>query len=557
MSNNCLNRFGDTSCRIKFQLKFYFELLNIVKEKELVSVDDMWNIINNNILKHDNNKSVNHKKFWIKQLKNFDLITIESDMISLTTLGKNFLNLFDDKELQIANFDIVATTWFFLMINSDKKLSSKFRLFVKKIIDIDTELNDSYFINFILAKDYYGDTTELRYNNLTEEELNQIIDYGSIQLVAKCRKKIKVDESLPKLISNLNNNKKILLQLDNDKKLVETIKQSYRLKYKIKSPIISDTDLLNYIHNKKEMLINDVLYLTNYKTVVKDYQDINKRWFVESKLIIVNNNKKYVNEKYRKLYKKLLTIKFDNNLINFKEFITKQKINIINNFLPYSNKDLLEMLELANKKEWNLLKNKFELEDIRNSTIFEYIVNMVFFTSLNFDLVDIKKYCNTLLDDNLKPYCHAPRGNPDGLVKIDNNYMTIESTIIESLENLIKNEKYSIQRHSINEFRKTEFNTIIKNVKSYPNLINPCIIFVMLDDLNEKIIHNFSILESSFYYEDPSIKIKTIVLSSKNLIMLYKFNKIKSLNKMLNYLPINNIDFKDLLSYYNKLINNI
>lgn len=539
MSNDSLSRFGDTCCRIKYQLKFYFTILNIINDYSEISIDQLWNIVNNDILNHNDIGLINHKKFITKQLKRFQIIEVKNNFCYLTDLGKNFFNVFKNKELANLNFDIVGVSWFYLMINSDIKLSKNFKGFVDKIIDMNNSV-DEYILRFILSTDSFNENAEMDIYNFTNEDYDKMIGNKSIQIVAKRKKKLSIDYSLPNLISILENNEMINHVLDNDKNLYKKLKSMCKL-YLNESKKINDNELREYIIKRGKYLINDAISLAQYNTINKDYFDINKRWFTECLLLIKKDGKLFVNDDYRQIYKELLNVKFDNELKNFYDFLLKVNINTTKKKLPYSKNEIINMLELAYQGKWLDLKNKYSLDNVNNATIFEYIVNITFFISFDKEISDIKKYCKTLLDDELKPYCHAPGGVADGSMLLNNYYVTIESTIIDQLESIIKNEKTSIQRHSVNYY-----NDIIKKINDYNEI--PITIFVLQKNIDDKLVYNFCTENNSIYFDNPDIKIKIILLSCNDIANLWKMDSLNKIESIFDKLPL--VD-KGLISTFN------
>lgn len=555
-----LSRFGDTSFRIKYQLKFHLELLNIIYENNAdgISLDELWKKVNNNIVYYDDNSKVDRENLVAKQLKGFQLVTISKErIVHLTKLGKSFIDIIE-QDSQKYNFDFVATIWFYLMINSEQKLSKNFRGLVNTIISIKNEIKEDYIISFIVSKNCYEKDLKIEMKKCTQEQLEEIVKNGSIQSVFKLRKKLCINNSLPDLIKNLSDEQLVNKILDSDKKLLSKLKQSCKLFYskKVNLPILK-----KYIYKRNINLIIDLVNLAHYRTIKKDYLDINLRWFIESKLLKIKDSKLYINENYCDLYKKLLNVEFDDYLSNFKNFISNYNLETKSNKLPYTKEEIIDMLEMLNFDKWYELKQKYGLDNVSNATIFEYLINMIFFTSYNYDVSNIKLYCRTILDDDLKPYSHAPAGNPDGLVKINNQLATIESTIIDNLESLLKNEKQSIQRHSVKSFDK-----VVKEIGIWSPYFeekklsndDKIVFFVLLKGIDKKIVYNFSSNRNYEYFDDPSIKIKTIALSSIDLIKIYKENKIRNLEKIINDFPIKiemNINFENLLEHYTLLIN--
>lgn len=559
MSKENYHRFGDTAFRMKHQISFYNEIFQFIcnQENHKCDINSLKEYVYQEIVNYKREEKVDHKKMIIKQLEKFELVYLEGEIINLTNVGLKFYEII--KNTKNNEFYVNTFLWFYIMINSPYKTSEIFKEFVqyvyKKNID---EISDDLFTAFITAEGSFIADKKPTILRLNENKINQILEENDIQKVVHRQKPYSVNKTLPQLINIAikSENKKhdISQVLDNDKKLSSVIKKIFLLVTK-KNKIKNNHELIEFIINEGKNLINHVIEHINYNTI-KDYKDINLRFFVDINFVYKDTNKKIrINQKYKKNFLKLLNVKFDKNLDNFKSYISNIKdpgIKIKQKY-PYNIEQIKEMMGYISKEKWNELKEKYkdDFNAIANPTIFEYLITLFFFVSLNHDVNKFINCCNTKLNAELKPSSHATGGKPDGIFldKDGNVFATIESTILCSLESIIKNEATSIQRHCYNQFKDKE---------------NKYVIFVTNQIKSEdkaKLIYYFMDANNSKYFDNPNIKITILCLTIEELIKNIEVSKI---NEIFNELPINFLInnsevYKDeiIKNKYNNLISTI
>ena len=263
-------------------------------------------------------------------------------------------------------------------------------------------------------------------------------------------------------------------------------------------------------------------------------------------IFYVKSNLIFVNKEYKEIYKFIL----DSNLTFF-ETMNKilEKFNIkTEKTFPYTKEEIIRMWELVSENKWSFLKKEFELFDIPNYVIFEYLGNISFYISEE-DAQKFARNCNTKLDTNLKPISHATGGISDGIYSENFNNLdckaVIESSLLTDLEQLLKNENFSTQRHAFNLYSEFAENN------KHPTRI---LIFKNIDD---NVARNFATECASTYFKDYKIIIKTIILDPSDMMVLLKFNKINSLfNLFYETLPIENKEIYPGL-FYKKVINKL
>ena len=528
-----LNKFGDTSFRMKNQIGFYYQILTYIFENENQSKEEIYNhVVQLGIINYTEIKLKKSRPgFLIKQLKFFELIEIKNDnKVSCTLLGKEFIEqtLKYKKIFEQKNIDIIAVFFCFIMIKNGP-LSNIFYNFLKFLFTNNTnEITDEILYSFIYIDEQSENFSiqEITSKNISNEEFEKILLNGNMQYTLHFRKPLSIDKSLPLLINSKENYKEVL---NNNKKLLDAMKLIYKNYKNINKNIrVSDSDLYNYVETRGGInLINDACLKIKNGTIKKDYHDINKRWFFGIKLFMKIDSKIILNNNYIDIYKFILENKQNINFEKIIQYILKIDDKDSCSQYPYQLSEVIDMLKMIENDGWVHLKKKYMLENIANPTIYEYLVNLAFSLSYNNDIKEFKKWSNTLLDDENKPISHAPGRNPDGIIIEEGGYCgIIESTTLIGVEEIIKNEKYSTQRHAV----KT-YNEIIKEISS--NQKDPLIVFVLNKKYNESIIFNFLSSNNAQYFDNQNIVIKTIVVCCEDIIKLLENNKLNILIKSL------------------------
>lgn len=552
-----LNRFGDTSFRIKNQTAFYTQILLKIYNEENISPLKLFEYIENEgIIKYSKNDKLGRQTLLTKQLKYFGLVDFNLNQeLICTDFAKNFLDQISTLNY-INGYNIFSVFWFYIMLN-DINLSNLFKGFIIYLHDHNIELLSNELIySFISSpKEIYIDKPNNLNNDYNESELLEILKYNNMHKVFKFRKIPKYNSILPELVNSLDDKSKVVKILNNDNKLVSIIKK-IMINYYNYSKKITPNELMNFLYNNKNNIIFDYKKFISDQTIKKDYKDINCRWFNEINLFTYHQDKKMIiNKEYLNLYYKIVNL-FD--LISSSENPFSELIKIIkeSNELvselkyPFNKEQINEILKLCINNDWLLIKKLYPcFENIANPTIFEYMINLTFSYYLNFSISKFIDSTNTILDAQLLPTSHAPGKKPDYETNYNNLYFIVESTLLKSNEEIMKNEFYSTQRHSYKFFEDVRLKT--------NNYINkePFTILIFNEELNDNLIYNFMNYSKSEYFSDPNIIIKTLIINTKILLDLVNSNKFPTfLEYIYKNIPLNGKN--EIIDEYNNILNN-
>ena len=552
-----LNRFGDTSFRIKNQTAFYTQILLKIYNEENISPLKLFEYIQNEgIIKYSKNDKLDRQTFLTKQLRYFGLVNFNLDQkLICTDFAKNFLDQISNLNY-INGYNVFSVFWFYIMLN-DINLSNLFKDFIIYLHDHNIEsLSNELIYSFISSpKEIYIDKPNNLHNGYNESELLEILKYNSMHKVFKFRKIPKYNSILPELVNSLNDKSKVVQILNNDNKLVSTIKE-IMINYYNYPKKITLNELINFLYNNKNNIIFDYKKSISDKTIKKDYKDINCRWFNEINLFTYHQNKKMmINKEYLNLYYKIVNLF---NLISSSENPFSELIKIIHESnqlisefkYPFNNEQINEILNLSINNDWLLIKKLYPcFENIANPTIFEYMINLTFSYYLNFSISKFIESTNTILDAQLLPTSHAPGKRPDYATNHNNLYFIVESTLLKSNEEIIKNELYSTQRHSYKFFED-----ICSKTNNYINK-EPFTILIYNEELNNNLIYHFMNKNKSEYFDNTNMMIKTLILNTKLLLDLVNSNKFPTfLEYIYKNIPLNGKN--DIIDEYYNIINN-
>lgn len=552
-----LNRFGDTSFRIKNQTAFYTQILLKIYNEENISPLKLFEYIENEgIIKYSKNDKLGRQTLLTKQLKYFGLVDFNLNQeLICTDFAKNFLDQISTLNY-INGYNIFSVFWFYIMLY-DINLSNLFKGFIIYLHDHNIELLSNELIYFFISspKEIYIDKPNNLDNDYNESELLEILKYNNMHKVFKFRKIPKYNSILPELVNSLDDESKVVKILNNDNKLVSIIKK-IMINYYNYSKKITPNELMNFLYNNKNNIIFDYKKFVSDQTIKKDYKDINCRWFNEINLFTYHQNKKMIiNKEYLNLYYKIVN-QFD--LISSSENPFSELIKIIkeSNELvselkyPFNNEQINEILKLCINNDWLLIKKLYPcFENIANPTIFEYMINLTFSYYLNFTISKFIDSTNTILDAQLLPTSHAPGKKPDYETNYNNLYFIVESTLLKSNEEIMKNEFYSTQRHSYKFFEDVRLKT-----NTYINK-EPFTILIFNEELNDNLIYNFMNYSKSEYFSDPNIIIKTLIINTKILLDLVNSNKFPTfLEYIYKNIPLNGKN--EIIDEYNNILNN-
>jgi len=255
-----------------------------------------------------------------------------------------------------------------------------------------------------------------------------------------------------------------------------------------------------YLLNKPDFIRDALTYLNkfsyedlctiyqnnkHYITAEKEYANINKYWLNGIKVFLFEAGML----KIRSINKVIFSYLFEqigvkeNEHLDFEKtssyFLDETKVKEIITMLigqgfdlkvegqeadvnlPYSRDDVKNFLGKINDylTDENLFydfKQQNQLESIPKPTIVEYFINLYVYyvfletyqlhpSEFNFSLM-----CNTILDNSFRPTSHAGGNQPDGFIKYNDKVYVIETTLIDNVIGLTKNELEPIQRHLFN-----------------------------------------------------------------------------------------------------------
>ena len=552
-----LNRFGDTSFRIKNQTAFYTQILLKIYNEENISALKLFEYIENEgIIKYSKNEKLKRQTLLTKQLKYFGLVDFNLNQeLICTDFAKNFLDQISTLNY-INGYNIFSVFWFYIMLN-DINLSNLFKGFIIYLHDHNIELLSNELIySFISSpKEIYIDKPNNLHNDYNESELLEILKYNNMHKVFKFRKIPKYNSVLPELVNSLDDKSKVVKILNNDDELVSKIKKIMRDYYNY-SKKITQNELMNFLYENKNNIIFDYKKFISDQTIKKDYKDINCRWFNEINLFTYHQNKKMIiNKEYLNLYYKIVN-QFDSISSSENPFselikIIKESNELVSELkYPFNSEQINEILKLCINNDWLLIKKLYPcFENIANPTIFEYMINLTFSYYLNFSISKFIDSTNTILDAQLLPTSHAPGKKPDYETNYNNLYFIVESTLLKSNEEIMKNEFYSTQRHSYKFFEDVRLKT-----NTYINK-EPFTILIFNEELNDNLIYNFMNYSKSEYFSDPNIIIKTLIINTKLLLDLVNSNKFPTfLEYIYKNIPLNGKN--EIIDEYNNILNN-
>lgn len=535
-SDNNYNRFGDTSFRLKNQIEFYTQLLYEIKDKEPTSLE-LYNLVKQKGIINYHDKAFeqsNRSKLMIKELINLSLVEEKNNYLCLTDLGENLIASIEENQNKFVDkgCNFVSVCWFLILLNKSKKLSKIFKEKVEKLFKSEIKNPDEFIKKFTLGNKQLIEASD--------EQLEEILEKESIKNVIKnpFRKKPKLFDTLPKFL-NYFNDKKDFVGYEEE---LEIIKKIYRSKESSsKKKRIPIEKIKEFIISRKAKIINDYFYLIHLNNM-KDYEDINKRWFLGIGLFSKQENKIILNKKYIELYKELVNYEFNDdfskliNLIN-KYFQKEEKLSY-----PYNINQIKDMLTLLEKEKWEDLKKKYELENIANPTIYEYLINITFYLYFKKEPSEFLIHSKTNMDDNLKPITHAPGGSPDGYIECLGVRFTIESTILNRLEDVINKEYTSVQRHAV------------KYLETYKKETSSIFVFTL--DYSDALLFKYINENNILYFEDLNKSVKIACINIKTLNKFIEKEKLEVfVKKIWNKIPFANaLDPNKYKSTYNKIL---
>lgn len=287
----------------------------------------------------------------------------------------------------------------------------------------------------------------------------------------------------------------------------------------------------NIIDFKKEFFIK--LHLFKWKVNLKDFFDLNKRYFSLTDIIKFEDEKIELDILPKYYFKNIIDDLLNEKLLEDNDYLNKFYSDIpIENISPYYNINIDDVINNINEelgtnltvnnintyikdeklKNFNeLIDNKFKttdliriLEQIKNRndeelnsyitddanipTIFEYILGIAWYR-ISGKKGNILDYMNLSLDANFLPKTHAGGGMADIVYKYDKDTypkhdLLIEATISESTGQRVM-EMEPVSRHLGENIKLTD------NLNDYALFIAP--------NLEERIILDFRNMKTRFY----------------------------------------------------------
>lgn len=327
----------------------------------------------------------------------------------------------------------------------------------------------------------------------------------------------------------------------------------------------------NIIDFKKEFFIK--LHLFKWKVNLKDFFDLNKRYFSLTDIIKFEDEKIELDILPKYYFKNIIDDLLNEKLLEDNDYLNKFYSDIpIENISPYYNINIDNVINNINEelgtnltvnnintyikneklKNFNeLIDNKFKttdliriLEQIKNRndeelnsyitddanipTIFEYILGIAWYR-ISGKKGNILDYMNLSLDANFLPKTHAGGGMADIVYKYDNDTypkhdLLIEATISESTGQRVM-EMEPVSRHLGENIKLTD------NLNDYALFIAP--------NLEERIILDFRNMKTRFYPKGNDKFIEGLKIIPIDIDILKKI-----LEK--------NMDYKEIYNWFDK-----
>lgn len=572
MISKNLKRFGDTSFRIKHQVNFYFNIIEMIESQQICDYDQLKNKIKEEKLVNYKNIPYERINLLIKQMKNFDLLDVDGNKKQknkkiiklhnfdyLQKISKIDINAFYEK----TGLDLIKILFGYLMIN-DKKLTTQFNYFID-YLNQDNEINDNAIWLFAICENI---EEFFKYKYFNKQQIIDLIfrDVNETDVVDYMEDKIefkdilhKYDYEMRKPFSEINDIKEFLIYLYKNQNINSNDVKIYLGENKKLKKIINE--ILNFFKLKiddliikKSNLMSYYLKIKKRNLIFKEYGDINRRWFTGIGLFEYQEGKKL---KLSKKYLNVFTyLKQQKDLIidDVKQIVIKEfNDSGLDAQYPYDFKTITKVLKEFNDKNYNYDKicDELKIFNVSEPTLFEYLINLAFAISYDYSPNDFRnKYSNTILDDNLKPRSHAVGKQPDGFIEdfdVNTIVSTIESTILRNKE--IHKEKEPIQRHAID---------LLENNKEYDN-DKPNCLFIVKNDININNIIYFSSYNNSKYINDMKKEVRIIILDLRMFTKILESNKLTYLlRRVINKLPFSDESYiENIKEWYTKLVTDI
>lgn len=432
------NKIGGTEIRAKVQTITYFKILMWFSEyrnsnqnsfdKEKCNEAFIEWTKNEEIYNYSDKDNINRFLMIIQNLKKWGIVDKENNIIN---------DREENEEIESYLFKNIANNYkpFFKMVDfiwkmknqGNKNINYK-RLYYAFLV---WEENENY-------ENLYLKGDEWIINEIIKNEKKEINLKN--ELCSNFRKPPKFKTTYENIFNKYNNNEQQSINMndfennfwiDNDdyiSKFIEIRKKYNRTN--LKSELI-----IKKLRNMTRDEFLDKFQEIKLKNLLeKEYFDLFSRWMCEFSFI---DNKKDLVINYE-------ILNYDQN--NDKYVL--EKTNSILEF-PYTYENICKYLNSINEQKFEFKRTDLNLNEIPNSAIAEYFVNLYMGYKLKIKANDFKKYCKTVLNRKLYPIYTAPGKQADFQYE---NYDTkevyiVETTIHNNQNTLTKNELEPTARH--------------------------------------------------------------------------------------------------------------
>lgn len=437
------NKIGGTEFRVKNQINGYTTLVCFLRD----------NIKNKENIKEINEKFLNFtKREQIYSYKTEDKIQNRFLMVSKLLKQIGLIEL-KEKEIFISKqkiFNFLENPKLFLF----NEFTNQFKFWQKGIEYLYSKKNlDSFW--FSIALQIFNPKEDNSFCDVYEKVSNNF-DSVIDELIFKLYETTNPKEISPKMflgsykkpdqkrneifIELLNNvmkkqkiSKELVSKLSKIKLFEHMIKnKEYGYKrYKGEKRTIKQyaDKLTKYIDNVNySTLIMDMNRTKLWMNIGLEYNDLICRWLNEFSLL---DNKNVSSKNISLINQKFSLIEKQNNIQLF----------------PYSLKEVKSYLIKMQEHDFNF-KFDLGLDDVTNSAIAEYFVNLFYAIHFKMSTLEFKKYSRTGLKNGtlLPSYC-APGKGPDMYIIYNNKLKIIETTIHKTKKQVMNNEIFNIVDH--------------------------------------------------------------------------------------------------------------
>lgn len=446
-----LNKFSGTEFRNKHLLELYFLILkqaNLWKNDTVNSDEIIEFISQNSNQKYTKNDSLysQRPKMIFDGIKKNIILSEENNLNYIENM-----NFFEFKNFVLGNLQknkIHKNFWskfFNYAENNKNKIVS-----IKKILLLSLILKENQEIESF----YAVDDKKL----ILETTRNIIIKNKIFEKFEKAKKTLKIHPTVFGFRKKPKTYYEIIELFFYD--LIENPKNFKNENYyerKIKTIRIKKREAIEYfdhirknLKNSNNILRDWVFYTTHYRIInlIKEYSNINKIWFENFGLLSkIKNNKIKLSDIIDRL-EKLDGIFFLKNISdNFSFPFSKSKII---SALQKGSANLNDEYKFLTKRKTDIL----DKTTIKTFIISEYLVNLYFAYEFGISPQEFRKFCRTILNDELLPIYFAPSRGGDMEIIKDKLGIVIETTLITNYQSLLRRETFSNLFHIVNFLNK-------------------------------------------------------------------------------------------------------